>query len=32
MRISLSHKTTKEEIDEFFKIFDETLEEYNGKK
>ena len=32
MRISLSHMTTKKEIDEFFKIFDETLEEYNGKK
>ena len=32
MRISLSHLTTKEEIDGFFKIFDETLEEYNGKE
>lgn len=32
MRISLSHLTTKEEIDKFFKIFDETLEEYNGKE
>ena len=32
MRISLSHLTTKEEIEEFFKIFDETLEEYNGKE
>ena len=32
MRISLSHLTKKEEIDEFFKIFDETLEEYNGKE
>ena len=32
MRISLSHLTTKEEIDEFFKVFDETLEEYHGKK
>ena len=32
MRISLSHLTTKEEIDKFFEIFDETLEEYNGKE
>ena len=32
MRVSLSHMTTKEEIDEFFKIFKSTLEEYNGKK
>jgi len=32
MRISLSHLTTKEEIDKFFLIFDETLEEYNGKE
>ena len=32
MRISLSHLTTKEEIEEFFKIFKETLGEYNGKK
>ena len=32
MRISLSHLTTKEEIEEFFEIFDKTLEEYNGKK
>ena len=32
MRVSLSHLTTKEEIEEFFKIFDETLEEYNGKE
>ena len=32
-RISLSHMTTKEEIDKFFIIFDEVLEEYsNGKK
>lgn len=32
MRISLSHLTTKEEIEEFFRILDETLEEYNGKE
>lgn len=32
IRLSLSHVTTKEEIDEFFKIFDETLEEYHGKE
>ena len=32
MRISLSHLTTKEEIDKFFEIFDKTLEEYNGKE
>ena len=32
MRISLSHLTTQEEIDKFFEIFDETLEEYNGKE
>lgn len=32
MRISLSHLTTKEEIDEFFKVFDVTLEEYYGKE
>ena len=32
MRVSLSHLTTKEEIDKFFEIFDETLEEYNGKE
>ena len=32
MRISLSHLTKKGEIDEFFKVFDETLEEYYGKK
>lgn len=32
MRISLSHLTTMEELEEFFKIFDETLEEYHGKK
>ena len=33
IRISLSHLTTKEEIDKFFEILDETLKEYkNGKK
>ena len=32
MRISLSHLTTEEEIEEFFRIFDITLEEYNGKE
>lgn len=32
MRISLSHLTTVEEIEEFFRIFDITLEEYNGKE
>ena len=32
MRISLSHLTKKEELDEFFRIFDETLETYNGKE
>ncbi len=32
MRISLSHLTTEEEIEEFFNIFDITLEEYNGKE
>ena len=32
MRISLSHLTTMEELEEFFRIFDETKEEYNGKK
>lgn len=32
MRISVSHLTTMDEIDKFFEIFDETLEEYNGKE
>ena len=32
MRISLSHLTKKEELDEFFRIFEETLEIYNGKE
>lgn len=32
MRISLSHLTTEDEIEEFFRIFDITLEEYNGKE
>lgn len=32
MRISISHLTTIDEIDKFFEIFDETLEEYNGKE
>lgn len=32
MRISISHLTTMDEIDKFFEIFDETIEEYNGKE
>jgi cysteine desulfurase len=32
MRISLSHLTTKEEIDEFFRVFKETIKEYNDGK
>ncbi len=33
IRISFSHLTTKEELDKFFKIFDETYLEFkNGKK
>ena len=33
IRVSLSHLTTKEELDQFFKIFDETYMEFkDGKK
>ena len=32
MRMSLSHLTTKEEIDEFFRVFKETIKEYNDGK